>query len=482
MPISTKEIAKILVKELDEIDIDFLSEFSRFLSECNDIRYELVQAYVKFKKAKSSKTIQLYKQYERLNENYENTVQRLTNIPKIQVRWKLGFPYEIELAGLSNFNKLGDIIDPLSLLLLSSLKVTSLAGKLHLPGWVKEARNLRVFDISGNKLEDIDDTLINVAGVSRLKLNNNMFTKLPPSIVKLTSLRSLNLENNSINILSPCIGALIELSRLNLKGNKIGKVPKEFSLLINLEYLNLANNKFTMIPEEMLTLKKLLELDISNNEINEIPKALLGLWNLRIYGALTNLGLLKATQQKLPDVVSILEAAIKSEPRLFYPAIDYLHMEVCAGYNSYDDSYGKGEKFDPYVIPCKADKDEQKLMYQNTSYGLMEILNMRYVSSTEWSTNDNADILTGDEFSKLYTIYRQKMEVVIGTPLNICGHSSAMKKIKIQLSKLRTGEYFEYTVWDWKGQNIYLLQSFSSGDGDFIRILWVCIITDKAVK
>jgi Leucine-rich repeat (LRR) protein len=119
---------------------------------------------------------------------------------------------------------------------------------------------------------------------SRLYLDNNALTSLPPELGNLNELRGLDLNFNQLTSLPPELGNLSKLHTLDLRSNQLsGNIPNVLGNLSNLRRLNLKNNQFSgTIPPELGNLSKLITLNLSDNQFSgTIPPELGNLSKLR---------------------------------------------------------------------------------------------------------------------------------------------------------------------------------------------------------
>jgi len=145
--------------------------------------------------------------------------------------------------------------------------------------------NLRVFDLSKNRIKKLPSEIGLLASLTFLDLSFNQIDTLPPEIGELKSLTQLDLSGNNFTFLPPEIGKLKNLTFLRLFQHKLTSLPPEIGKLTNLEYLELTNFneklKKLILPNEFWNLKKLKKLDLECCLIEELPHEIANLSNLK---------------------------------------------------------------------------------------------------------------------------------------------------------------------------------------------------------
>jgi len=106
---------------------------------------------------------------------------------------------------------------------------------------------------------------------TKLNLNNNGLTSLPPEIGQLTQLKKLILSFNQLTTLPSEFGKLTQLQELSLHDNQLMALPLEFGKLTQLTALWLQRNWLTALPPEIGKLTQLKGLDLSHNKLILLP-------------------------------------------------------------------------------------------------------------------------------------------------------------------------------------------------------------------
>ncbi|MFZ5857183.1 MAG: COR domain-containing protein [Chloroflexota bacterium] len=91
----------------------------------------------------------------------------------------------------------------------------------ELPDNIGNLTNLKLLDLSFNKLHDLPESLINLTKLESLDLSRNEFTKLPELVGDLCSLRTLNVGFNKLIDLPPSLARLTELKIIGLETNPL---------------------------------------------------------------------------------------------------------------------------------------------------------------------------------------------------------------------------------------------------------------------
>uniref|UniRef100_A0A915N560 Uncharacterized protein n=1 Tax=Meloidogyne javanica TaxID=6303 RepID=A0A915N560_MELJA len=157
-------------------------------------------------------------------------------------------------------------------------------------------RNLKVLDLSGNKINGLEGiggqlaTFQPLPGIEELILSDNLIEKLPTNILQtMRNLKVLDLSGNKINGLEGIGG---QLGRLNLKNNpwtfcslnmellEIGNIGVGYELNLRgckkLKWLHADNNKFDRLSfGESSGPEKLLSISLNSNHFKEWPESLL---------------------------------------------------------------------------------------------------------------------------------------------------------------------------------------------------------------
>lgn len=141
--------------------------------------------------------------------------------------------------------------------------------------------SLKSLDLSKNSLDVLPDPLsVHAPSLTKLCLDHNAFSQLPPVLVHFTQLHTLELRNNDLTILDLPVGGggaslLPGLRTLDLRNNRLAKFPKLLLGLPALTHLMLGFNRLQELPPQLPgAFRALEELDVSSNALRELPDGL----------------------------------------------------------------------------------------------------------------------------------------------------------------------------------------------------------------
>jgi Leucine-rich repeat (LRR) protein len=125
----------------------------------------------------------------------------------------------------------------------------------EVPIELKAFTNLRILDLSKNKIQSLPEWLAELPLVE-LHLTKNNFAKFPMVLCSMPTLVVLKLDRNPVAALPPEISALRALVTLDLWDTQIEELPATMAQLTNLKYLDLRSTK--IYKSELPDLQKLL--------------------------------------------------------------------------------------------------------------------------------------------------------------------------------------------------------------------------------
>lgn len=132
-------------------------------------------------------------------------------------------------------------------------------GLFRLPDAVSELNELKVLDLSFNKLRGLSESIGDLVNLTQLFLNGNRLSSLPASIKRLKKLQELDLSNNKLKGIFKDIVDLKHLKRLCVEGN-----PLKFEDMRSLIELTNKNLSLLMdIAGETLLIQLTLRIDVT---------------------------------------------------------------------------------------------------------------------------------------------------------------------------------------------------------------------------
>jgi CCR4-NOT transcription complex subunit 6 len=105
-----------------------------------------------------------------------------------------------------------------------------------------------ILDFGGQNLKVITTSLFNYTFLTRLYLNCNKLSFIPPAIGRLRQLTHIDISLNELTYLPPEIGMLVNLKQLLLFDNHLSNLPYELGSLFQLEMLGIEGNP---IPDDL---------------------------------------------------------------------------------------------------------------------------------------------------------------------------------------------------------------------------------------
>ncbi|MGQ4873147.1 MAG: leucine-rich repeat domain-containing protein [Promethearchaeia archaeon] len=228
---------------------------------------------------------------------------------EMEVLKEMEFYYKKEFKVVQNvekdkemtFNVQNNYVVGLSLKSCVDDKLLESIGKL---------KELKVLDLSINRLHNIPDSIGNLKKLEKLDLSYNNFVDLNEAIGQLRSLKELNISSNKIIFLPESFDNLTQLEILNINNNefyyfthrdlknfkalkeisasnnKIGQLCDDIKYLKSLTWFFLDNNNLKELPESIGEMESLEYFYLENNNLKTLPNSILEapLYSLRIKG------------------------------------------------------------------------------------------------------------------------------------------------------------------------------------------------------
>lgn len=146
------------------------------------------------------------------------------------------------------------------------------AGELAGISQLKLSENLTTFPLAilslANSLEVLD-------------LSNNSLSSLPDELVQLTKLKIIFASQNKFKHLPKVLGLLPNLEMVGFKSNQIKEVVQE-SLPAQLRWLILTDNVIETLPNSLGERPRLQKLALAGNQLTHLPKTLAQAHNLEL--------------------------------------------------------------------------------------------------------------------------------------------------------------------------------------------------------
>ena len=127
--------------------------------------------------------------------------------------------------------------------------------------------------LSENSFNDEEYNLSLMSYLVSLRFSNNKFNLIPKGIYQLNNLKLLDMSGNNISeIDGNLIKGLSSLVELDLSKNKIKYLPNNIQFLSFLEVLKVSNNQLLELPEELGILTRLKKLFLNENSLQFLPR------------------------------------------------------------------------------------------------------------------------------------------------------------------------------------------------------------------
>jgi Leucine-rich repeat (LRR) protein len=146
-----------------------------------------------------------------------------------------------------------------------------------LPAAIGQVSNLVELKIKAYKLTTIPETLQALQHLEYLRLPHcsQLTAASITNIGQLSALKVLDLTGCKLTEVPEAVLQLTTLETLYLNDNDITLLPKGITQLTNLTYLGLKHNNITKVPEALLRSNTLGYLDLQNNPLLEPQKTIL---------------------------------------------------------------------------------------------------------------------------------------------------------------------------------------------------------------
>lgn len=227
------------------------------------------------------------------------------------------YDYEIKsLAGLSQLSMpklkvlniairgLQDINEVLSFPQLEELYLYQLSLP-KLPASFNQLLQLKVLHIENGALQELPDSLYDMASLRSLTLKKLPLTKISSDIAKLVNMEELVLDDLNMQEVPSALFQLSQLSLLQLSNLKLQSLPSELEQLSrlvtlrldhnlfesipavvfglpNVQYMSFEANKLMKIDPQIQSMTRLQELNLGQNALKTLPIEMVNLMNLKL--------------------------------------------------------------------------------------------------------------------------------------------------------------------------------------------------------
>ncbi|KZC13563.1 Leucine-rich repeat-containing protein 58 [Dufourea novaeangliae] len=182
---------------------------------------------------------------------------RLTSIPRSIVRFT-----NLNSLSISNcrLRQLPDFLGdcPLSCLVAKQNNLTNDS----LPKSFENLSGLRELNLSGNRLTDFPEQVLELTEIKYLYLGGNQINEISKDVWKLQRLHVLSMGGNRLTEVPSTLGQLKSLQALVLCDNMLDTLPSSIANLTSLKSLLLHKNRLRTLPTEIIRLKCLTENDV----------------------------------------------------------------------------------------------------------------------------------------------------------------------------------------------------------------------------
>jgi len=141
------------------------------------------------------------------------------------------------------------------------------------------ADSLEILDLSNNALSSLPDVLVQLIKLKIIFASKNKFEHLPEVLGKLPNLEMVGFKSNQIKTVAE-ESLPTQLRWLILTDNVIQTLPNSLGERPRLQKLALAGNQLTHLPQTLAQAHNLELVRISANKLTECPEQLLNLPNL----------------------------------------------------------------------------------------------------------------------------------------------------------------------------------------------------------
>ncbi|XP_046431399.1 leucine-rich repeat-containing protein 58 [Neodiprion virginianus] len=216
--------------------------------------------------------------------------------------------------------RLGSIKDPESVetILLHQNQLN------HAPGNITKFTNLHLLDLSNCGLSELPDFLSDCPLTTLVAKNNNLSNdSLPKTFEAFSTLRELNLSGNRLTEFPEQVLQLTALRYLYLGGNGISRITKDIWKLQRLQILSMGGNSLTDVPSTLGQLTTLHALILCDNMLESLPGSIANLKNLK--SLLLHKNRLKTLPTEIITLSCLTELSLRDNPLVVRFVSDMTH-------------------------------------------------------------------------------------------------------------------------------------------------------------
>ncbi|CAH0400091.1 unnamed protein product [Chilo suppressalis] len=182
------------------------------------------------------------------------------------------------------------------------------------PDTINRFCNLKILDVSNNRLTVLPDVLKNCPLTTLIAKHNQLTNESLPKCFysAKTTLRELNLSGNQLTNFPEQVLEITSLKYLYLGGNCIVNIPKDIWKLSSLQILSIGANQITDVPDTVGRLVGLQALVLSDNLIEQLPASIANLKQLR--SLLLHKNRLKTLPTQIIKLTCLTELSLRENP------------------------------------------------------------------------------------------------------------------------------------------------------------------------
>jgi Leucine-rich repeat (LRR) protein len=163
---------------------------------------------------------------------------------------------------------------------LDSIEILDLSGlsQAAIPDYVKDMTNLKMINLSDNRISGAVNGNSFPSGIERIDLSKNEITSFSFEGFSAAALKGLGeviLSFNQLEQFPDKANLCLGLKTLYLGSNKIKEISKSVKIPMDLTSLMLDHNEIEKVEVGRSGLTRCVELDLSYNQLSSIPENLL---------------------------------------------------------------------------------------------------------------------------------------------------------------------------------------------------------------